>query len=79
MTIEEVVILFLVVLIILQQGFYLWQIHRLLNKVMSKNYAEYSHVEKFKPPTNGFHIKLPTEDFGQDELADLNNSIRPPF
>jgi hypothetical protein len=41
--------LVLVALLIGQQAFYMWQVHTLLNKLMSRNYYDYSSSTKPVP------------------------------
>jgi len=62
---EQFLIGILIGLLVVQQFFYLMQIHKLLNKLMSRNYFDY---EKSKPQ-DVIKVKMPTaqeplEDFG---------------
>ena len=84
MTIEVGIISFLGLIVLFQQGFYSWQIHRLLDKSMSKNYAEYiqanNQKQAAKKPLNDIRIPLGDDVMDQqDELRELNNRLAPPF
>jgi len=62
---EQFLIGILIGLLVVQQFFYLMQIHKLLNKLMSRNYFDY---EKSKPQ-DVIKVKMPAaqeplEDFG---------------
>lgn len=67
--IEYVIIGILLLCLVMQQGFYMIQMNKLINKIMSRNYAEYQTVQN--PPMsqpmmqNGFTVELP------DDLEDL--------
>ena len=73
MTIETSIILGLVALLFLQQGFYMWQVHILTNKIMSRDFAEYTHVAKPKP-LPGMVIPLPDKDEYMTE-AEVNRAL----
>lgn len=76
MTIEMIIIWMLVGILLVQQVFYSWQIHKMLNKVMSKNYAEWAQVEgMIKPQETGFRVKLDEIDPEQDPVRQLNKMI----
>lgn len=77
MTIEFGVIGVLVVLLITQQGFYMWQTQRLLNKLMSRNYVEYAQTQNayVNKTQNGFSVKIPMEDEGPDRVSELNKMM----
>ncbi len=67
---------FLSLLLIAQQAFFLFNIHRLINKVMSKNFAEYSTVLN-KPERPQFQVQLPNdEDEFNNDLNALNGLVR---
>lgn len=84
MQIEIIVILGLMFFACFQQWFYLKQIQKLVDKIMSGSYAQYSqsqaHVnESMKPQAlTGFHVPLP-QDGEFDELSQLNARIRSPL
>jgi hypothetical protein len=75
MTIETMIILVLVLLLIGQQCFYMWQTQKLLNKIMSRNYVEYAQVNSSlgPKPEQGFRVQLPdpTEDQRIKELNQM--------
>lgn len=77
MTIEMIVVAFLSLLLIAQQGFYMWQVHRMLNKLMSRNYTEYAQVNHvYGPKTqNGFSVPIENEDIGPDRVKELNRMM----
>lgn len=70
------IIILLVCLIVIQQCFYSWQINKLINKAMSKNYAEYEQVKtlaaKQKVVQGGINIQLPKDD-KVDHAKNLNS------
>ncbi len=69
------IIILLIFLLVFQQCFYMWQTNKLLNKAMSKNYAEYEQVKALAKPKvvpNGIHIQLPPED-EVDHAKNLNS------
>lgn len=72
MTIETSIIFGLGALLLVQQCFFMWQVHKLTNKLMSRDYAEYTHVAKPKLP--GIAIPLPDKDEYMSE-ADVNRAL----
>lgn len=40
----------LVIALMLNTAFFLWQIQKLTNKLMSRNYGEYVTSDKYQPP-----------------------------
>lgn len=70
MTIDVVIIMLLVVIVALQQGFYMWQVNKLVNKLMSRDFHSYTHTVN-PPAPQGFHIQLPQEE-EHDRLKELN-------
>lgn len=64
-----------------QQWFYLKQIQKLVDKMIAGNYSAYSqgqaHVNESLRPKE-FRVEIP-QDEGMDELAQLNQMIKPPF
>ena len=84
MSAEIIVIICLMVVIVFQNWFYLKQIQKLVDKVMSGSYATYTQGQAFvneslksQQPT-GFNVQLPQQE-EMDELAQLNAMIKPPF
>lgn len=73
MTIEASIILGMSALLFLQQVFYMWQIQKLTNKLMSRDFAEYSYVAKPKP-LPGFTVPLPNKDEFMSE-AEVNRAL----
>lgn len=73
MTIEASIILGLIALLFLQQVFFMWQVHKLTNKLMSRDFAEYSYVAKPKP-LPGFSVPLPNKDEYMSE-AEVNRAL----
>ncbi len=69
MTIEVVIITVLCAILGLQQGFYMWQVQKLINKLMSRDFASYQHTAS-PPKTQGFTVQLPDEGF--DRVKELN-------
>jgi hypothetical protein len=63
----EILFAVLVAVIIFQHIFYSWQIHKLVNKLMSRNYFEYE--QSLKP--QDVRIKLPTENEVPEDLRVL--------
>lgn len=82
MTVESIVIICLVAVIVFQQWFYVMQIHKFTDKIMSGNYATYAQTQAFlqenKHGPQEFKVQLP-QDEGLDELAQLNAMLKPPF
>lgn len=75
----EVIVILLIVAIVLQHWFFMKQIQVLVDKVMSKNYAEFEQVRDFKqqPQQNGFSVSLKdTVEPFEDDLKTLNDLIR---
>lgn len=73
MTIETSIILGLIGLLFAQQAFYLWQIHKMTNKLMSRDFAEYSYISKPKPLT-GFAVPIPDKDEYMSEV-EVNRAL----
>jgi len=80
---DFIVIILLIVLLALQQVFFLREIQKLAEKVMSKNYGEYLHGEFLKKETvlaKPDSMSLQVEPSEEDrELARLNAMINPPL
>lgn len=58
----------LLAVIVLQQLFYMRQVQKLVDKLMSRNYAEYSQSEKFQktePRVNINQFEEPLEDINR--------------
>lgn len=74
---EISIIALLIILLIGQQGFYMWQTHKLLNKLMSRNYVEYSQVAQGPQPMTGFNLQLPDEEeqLENDRVKQLNHMM----
>lgn len=72
----EAIIGLLVALLVIQQAFYMWQTHKLLNKLMSRNYVEYSQVVN-PPQSTGFSIQMPDEgeQVDNDRVKQLNQMM----
>jgi hypothetical protein len=75
-TLELIVIFVLLGLLIGQQGFYMWQTHKLLNKLMSRNYAEFAQVSRPAPDMMGMRVESPDIEDVED-LRALQDMIRP--
>lgn len=75
--IEVSIICLLIGLLLCQQGFYMWQTHKLLNKLMSRNYVEYSQVVQGPQPMAGFNVQLPGEEeqLENDRVKQLNHMM----
>jgi cytochrome oxidase assembly protein ShyY1 len=57
-------------------GIFLWQIHRLIDKVMCRNYAEY--VQLKKPQNLRPEVKIDPEAVSEEDvLKELNGLIGP--
>lgn len=56
----------LVVLLVVQQAFYMWQIHKLMNKLMSRNYFDYEASKPKMPAKRKEVMQVPedTEEMG---------------
>lgn len=81
MNLELGIILILSALLIFQHIFYLLQIQKFTDKVMSGNYTTYVQTESLKSQDNTFsgtNFPLP-QDEGPDELEQLNRMLSPPF
>jgi hypothetical protein len=83
MTVESIVIICLVAVIAFQQWFYVMQIHKFTDKIMSGNYATYAQTQAFlqenKPQgPQEFRVQLPQHE-EYDELAQLNAMLKPPL
>jgi hypothetical protein len=61
----EVAITALSLVLLLTNAFWAWQLHRLVNKLMSRNYAEYQMVAQ-PPATTPFAGKVELPDVRQD-------------
>jgi len=79
MTIEHVLLVVSCVIIVFQQVFFMWQVNKLVNKAMSRDF--HSYAQTMTPPKpkdlGGFHIQLPEQE-GLDRLKELNNSLNMP-
>lgn len=53
----EKLLMVLSFIIVFQQTFFMWQIHKLVNKLMCRSYTEYENATKELPPK----IQLPEE------------------
>lgn len=76
-TMYFVIITVLLMMIVGQHVFYSFQVHKLLNKVMSRDYAEYRATQEFKSAPvypQGIQVKLPDEA-EQEDLRALNQMI----
>lgn len=68
----EFIVVFLVILLIIQQCFYMWQTNKLVNKLMSRNYGEYLATEQsIKSQPNIIKMQVPVDD-GPDQVQTLN-------
>lgn len=56
--------LILIAIIVAQQGFYLWQIQKLLDKAMSRSYTEYTQAKRPPKPRGEAIDSSPDEDLG---------------
>ncbi len=72
MTIETSIIIGLVALLFAQQGFYMWQVHKLTNKLMSRDFAEYVHIQKPRPSV--IAVPIPDKDEYMSE-TELNRAL----
>lgn len=63
----EAMILTLVVAIAYQQWFYSRQIQKLVDKLMSRNYADYQHAQTPTAPV----VRIPTEAEPPEDLRTL--------
>lgn len=74
MTIEGYFIIILFVLFVCSNLFWLYHFNKLLNKFMSRNYAEFVQAENLKKPKEKFKPKLEVQVDGYDEqrARDLN-------
>lgn len=62
---ELKIIIVLAALLCIQQVFWTWQVHRLINKLMSRNYFEYQTTSNLKPEKKEEQFKAdltPTDD-----------------
>lgn len=82
MNTEIVVIILMSVLLLAQQVYYLRQIQKLIDKLMSGTYTTYVQNEVAKLEVNkakdGFRIQLP-QDEGLSQLEQLNMILPPPL
>jgi len=69
----QTIVLGLVILNVLQFVFWTWQINKLVDKLMSRNYAEYASVTK-PVETSMSSVQLPVKD-DDDVLQDLNRML----
>ena len=71
----ELILAVLVGLLIFQQVYYTMVVNRLVNKIMSRNYAEYAQVNKpvQKPETGNIALKF--DDFSDDQASDVNKLL----
>ena len=69
----QTIVLGLVILNVLQFVFWTWQINKLVDKLMSRNYAEYVSVTK-PVETSMSSVQLPVKD-DDDVLQDLNRML----
>lgn len=78
MTMEHGFILFLGLIVLLQQGFYSWQIHKLLDKSMSKSFPEYIQSKALdKQNKNKARvIEIPLDDSVSDDAAEIREINR---
>ena len=68
----------MILIILAQQVFFMWQLHKLMNKLMSRDF--HSYAQTLNPPKHqygGFHVQLPDE--GPDRIEELNKSIQMPL
>ncbi len=77
MTIEHVLLAVCGVIIVFQQVFFMWQVNKLVNKAMSRDFHSYAQTVAPPKPLGGFHIQLP-EQPELDRLKELNNSLNMP-
>lgn len=69
--IEWILIVVLALIIVLQQGFYMWQVNKLLNKLMAGNYGQYVQAKTYSPspPAMPNEIRVPVNDIDEDAKA----------
>lgn len=77
MTIDLVIIGLLLFIVIGQQVFFMWQIQKLVNKLMSRDFHSYNHTVSPPPIMGGFNVQLP--DDGPDRIQELNRSFKMPL
>lgn len=61
-------------LLIFQQVFFFWQTHKLINKLMSRNFSEYKTTESYKPAKKKEVAPLKA-DSDLEEQAELANKM----
>lgn len=62
----------LVVALIATNAFWMWQIQKLTNKLMSRNYGEYVTSDKFQTPKETQKSVQEIQDEFNADLAELN-------
>lgn len=67
---EWLIIGILISLLIAQQGFWMYHSSKLMNKIMSRNYADYAQSERLRKPTNVSKTMRPSAVF--DPIAERN-------
>ena len=71
---ELIVIIGLLVVVVAQACFYMWQVQVLTNKLMSGSYAAYAAIEDDrKRPLIKIPVSAPANDF--NDLAELNQLV----
>jgi hypothetical protein len=75
---EHGFILFLGLIVLLQQGFYSWQIHKLLDKSMSKSFPEYVQTKALDKQNKNHAtvIKIPLDDSVSEDAEYIRDANR---
>lgn len=66
-----VVVIGLALIIVAQQGFFMWQINKLVNKLMSKDFFSYNQTVN---PPKPLGFKIPLHE-GADPAKELNKML----
>ncbi len=75
MTLEHVMILCLSILNAVQLLFWTWQIHKLVNKLMCRDFAEYKAVKRGPGPVGVPYVDETSVIQEQEILNELNGMI----
>lgn len=69
------IVLILVMINAIQTVYWSRMTHKLIDKLMSRNYAEYVQLEKLKSPVPNMRVEVPPEVESDEDLDQLNRTF----
>ncbi len=69
----EYIIIILIGFILVREGFHMWYMHKLVNKLMSRDFFSYNQVMNPPKVSKGFTVNI--DDPEIDRVKELNSSL----